>query len=101
MAIYYVDNVSGNDGNSGDAAHPLATITYAVAQVVAGDTIRVVPTASAYTDYFTANTSGTAVNRITITSSTSSKPTITGASAWLFQGDYWTIENMDFTNSIS
>jgi Right handed beta helix region/Protein of unknown function (DUF1565) len=96
MPTYFVDNVSGNDQNAGDQARPFATIAKAVARAAAGDTIKVVPTARAYTDRFSATASGTAANRITITSTTTVKPKITPSSSWVFTGDYWTVESMDF-----
>lgn len=97
MATYYVDNVTGNNGNSGDAAHPWKTITYAVTKVTAGDTIKIVPTATQYSDYFTVtDVNGTAGNPITITSSTTSRPEISADSLWLIQSDYWTFDLLDF-----
>lgn len=41
MAIYYVDAVNGKNGNDGSSERPWETITWALASVDAGDTIRV------------------------------------------------------------
>lgn len=101
MASYYVNNVTGNDGNTGGAGDPLKTISHAITHVAAGDTIYVVPTAVHYTDFFTTTVSGTAGNPITITSSTGAMVDVTSSFMWRFESDYWVVDKMNFENYTS
>ena len=98
MATYYVDNVTGNNGDSGlTPADAWLTITYAVANIAGGDIVRIINTGVTYTDTFT-ETDNFSANPVTIRGNDSANPPIINPSApWTFNGaDGWTIQYIDF-----
>jgi hypothetical protein len=101
MTTYYVDNVTGNNGDNGlSLGNAWAGINYAVTQVSAGDTILVVTTGTDYTGGFTltSSDSGTSVSRIVIDAYTPDDPPVIAQSTrWIWNGcDYWTVRNLHF-----
>jgi len=98
MTTYYVDNVTGNDGDSGlTLADAWLTVGHAVASVGAGDIIRIVTTGVTYTDTFT-TTANYSANPVTIRGHDSSSwPIINPSAPWTFNGaDGWTVRYIDF-----
>jgi len=98
MTTYYVDNVTGNDGDSGlTLADAWLTVGHAVASVGAGDIIRIVTTGVTYTDTFT-TTANYSANPVTIRGHDSSNwPIINPSAPWTFNGaDGWTVRYIDF-----
>jgi hypothetical protein len=96
MTTYYVDNITGNNGDSGlTPADAWLTITYAVANVTAGDVVRIINTGTAYTDSFTMTIDGTSASPITMRPNDyDDPPIISMAATWELDSDWWIIDGL-------
>jgi len=98
LTTYYVDGDNGSNGNGGESSGDAwETITYAVTQISGGDVVRIIKTASPYTDAFTVTTNFSA-NPVTLTGDDDADPpVITSAAPWVFSGaDGWIIQDTIF-----
>lgn len=105
MTTYYVSKDDGDNGDSGlTPALAWLTINYAVSQVSAGDTIRVIKGATPYTEGFTTASDGTGGSQIYIVADDPDDPAIIGhTSDWDIDSDYWNIEDLildGFTSNV-
>ncbi len=104
MADYWVDPVSGSNGNAGSEASPWKSAEYAAGQVSAGDTVYLKSGTYTNTEWFAGDVglggssavSGTPGNLVTFKADTGASVVINTTSTARFYGiDYWRFEDIE------
>lgn len=97
MATYWVDNVAGDNGNTGGIGDPWETLVFSEGQLALGDTLNIVNTGVAWNGGFAAVVDGALGSEIIIQGEDpDNPPIISTAVTWEFDCSYRIVQDLIF-----